>query len=223
MAHKFNDVVNFNLAGVGIMPGIVLTSRLEQIPGTQDTEEVLTVLYAHPDDEQHAVHKAKDIGDVKFTLKPASDTNHFGWSTFGPEVPQDEKVAALLTELNDRQTALDQSEAENKQLREEVASLQKGTLPPDSNGSDGAIVFPGTVGPMDTEGGAYPEDKVDAVPASVEPAAESVPEPVPEEVFADPEGRTIGVPDAAGGYVHIRDNPFPPSAGQGDLTGVPIA
>lgn len=77
---SYNDAVFFKLAGHGILPGIVLSSRLEQIPGTQDTHEVLSLLYAHPEDEKIASHNAKDISDTKFGVKPHTAKNHFGWA-----------------------------------------------------------------------------------------------------------------------------------------------
>lgn len=96
---SYNDVVFFKLAGHGILPGIVLSSRLEQISGTQDTHEVLSLLYAHPEDEKIASHNAKDISDTKFGVKPHTEKNHFGWAetkdafdASGPEPVAEEPV-----------------------------------------------------------------------------------------------------------------------------------
>jgi hypothetical protein len=191
--HVFNSVVYFRVAGIGILPGIVLTSRLEQIPDSQDTQEVLTLLYAHPEDEQHATHKAKDIGDVKFTVKPASDKNHFGWAD-----DEDDFEELPTTPAPKQAEWIGMSDGHGGWTRE-----------------DGSSHTP----PLAAVEPAYDATGLGVATPVVEPVQAA---PTPAEVFADPEGKTIGVADGAGGYAHIRDNPFPPSAGQGDLTGKPI-
>lgn len=79
MSHVFNDIVFFNRPGIGVIPGIVLSSRLEQ-QADNSLAEVLTLLYAHPDDEKHAPHHAKEIGSTQFGVKPLTKANAFGWS-----------------------------------------------------------------------------------------------------------------------------------------------
>lgn len=238
MAHDFNSVVHFKLAGHGVIPGIVLNSRLEQQPNSQDVLEVLSVLYAHPQDVGMAIHNAKDIGDVKHGLKPASDTVHFGWADSADFFDDEETPEPAFDEKPDPVTSGDPSDHMKKQGTLHKAPLNERLTPgtylserqtqgPATEGSvadedlskpmndSGQIV--GATAPEDQGGGQVHDEGVDQNPdrAVVDTSDQ------PAEVFADPEGRVIATPDGEGGFTNHRPNPFPPPRGK-DWTGHPI-
>lgn len=214
MAQKtYNSVVYWRKSGIGILPGIVIKTRLEQqLDGT--LAEVLTLLYAHPDDEGVAHHQANDVGDVAFSVYPLRDKTDtlpavsFGWAdTLEAFDPKPEPVAEP----------------------EPIAPVDPPAPPVvvDTNPAGAVVPAPvvidpiaeppvdtvveGSFGLLDVEGGVLP-----TAPPKKTRAKKSV------EVFADPEGRTIGIPDGDGGYANIRDNPFPPQPSDEDLTGKPL-
>lgn len=188
MAQKtYNSVVYWRKSGIGVIPGIVIKTRLEQqLDGT--LAEVLTLLYAHPDDEGVAHHQANDVGDVAFSVYPLRDKTDslpavsFGWAdTLEAFDPKPEPVAEP----------------------EPVAPVDPPAPPTvvDTNPAGAVVPAPVVVYPSGV--GSTPESRAEY------------------EVFADHEGKTIGIPDGAGGYEHIRDNPFPPESGE-NWEGKPI-